>query len=175
MEVSFLALELTYTILWLCVRIITWVRQKGIDWKREAILLLFYVNLAVVIRFVFFPRDLVNGHIPPLVYEGLSLPLRVNLLPLISLLDYANLRDILWNVAGNASMFLPSGIILPIVFRKLDRFWKVVAAGALLSLLIEILQLSFPTRASDIDDVLLNILGIAAGYGIYAAIKRLRR
>ena len=43
---------------------------------------------------------------------------------------------------------------------------KTVAAGALISLCIEILQLPFPSRASDIDDLILNTLGTAVGYGI---------
>ena len=72
----------------------------------------------------------------------------------------------IWNVAGNAAMFIPGGIILPIVYRQLNSFGKTVAAGALISLCIEILQLPFPSRASDIDDLILNTLGTAVGYGI---------
>ena len=72
----------------------------------------------------------------------------------------------IWNVAGNAAMFIPGGIVLPIVYRQLNGFGKTVAAGALISLCIEILQLPFPSRASDIDDLILNTLGTAVGYGI---------
>ena len=78
----------------------------------------------------------------------------------------------IWNVAGNAAMFIPGGIILPIVYRQLNSFGKTVAAGALISLCIEILQLPFPSRASDIDDLILNTLGTAVGYGIQAALRR---
>ena len=174
LEISFLSAELAFTAVWLLVRIIIWIRRNSIDWKREAVLLLMYLNLAVIIRFVFFPRDLVDGHVQPLIFETAAVfPLRINLLPLVHLFDYDNVRDIIWNVVGNAVMFTPSGIVLPIVYRQLNSFWKVVAVGAFISLCIEILQLPFPSRASDIDDLILNTLGVAVGYGIYAACKRL--
>jgi glycopeptide antibiotics resistance protein len=38
-----------------------------------------------------------------------------------------------------------------------------VAAGFLLSLSIELAQLAIPTRATDVDDVILNTLGTAIG------------
>ena len=174
-EISFFSAELTFTAVWMLVRICIWIRQKRIDWKREAVLALMYFNLAVIIRFVFFPRELADGHIQPLVFEAASaFPLRLNLVPLVHLLEYDSTRDIIWNVAGNSIMFIPSGILLPIVYRQLDRFWKAASAGAFISLCIEILQLPFPSRASDIDDLILNTLGAAAGYGIYAACKRLK-
>ena len=174
-EVSILLAELAFTAVWLLIRTSIWKRQNSIDWKREAVLLLMYLNLAVIIRFVFFPRDLVDGHVQPLIFETAAVfPLRINLLPLVHLFDYDNIRDTIWNVVGNAVMFIPSGIVLPIIYRQLNSFWKVVAAGAFISLCIEILQLPFPSRASDIDDLILNTLGVAVGYGLYAACKRLK-
>ena len=175
-EISFLAAESVFTVIWLLVRISIWIRKRRVDWKREAVLMLMYVNLAVIIRFVFFPRKLIDGHIQPLVLETAAiLPLRINLVPLVHLFDYSSVRDIIWNVAGNMVMFIPGGIVLPIVYRKLDSFWKVTAAGAFISLCVEILQLPFPSRASDIDDLILNTLGAVIGYGIYAGCKRLRK
>ncbi len=99
---------------------------------------------------------------------------RINLIPFVRLSDYHRVRDILWNVAGNTAMFIPSGIVLPAVYKKLNSFGKTAAAGALISLCIEILQLPFASRVSDIDDLIQNTLGVAAGYGIFAAVKRLQ-
>ena len=175
-EISFLTTELTLAVIWLIVRIIIWVKRKSIDWKREAILLLMFINLAVIIRFVFFPRELIDGHIQPLVFDAAKMfPLRINVRPLVFLFDYDNIRDIVWNVAGNSTMFIPTGIILPVLYKRLNTFWKVVAAGALISLCIETLQLPFASRASDVDDLILNTLGVAVEYGIYVAIKRIGR
>ncbi len=175
-EVSFLTAELIFTLIWIIVRIVVWIRQKRIDWKREATLLLMYINLAVIIRFVFFPKAMVNGHVQPLVYDPAAVfPFRMNLFPLVHLLEYNSARDIVWNIVGNVTMFIPSGIILPVVYKNLNRFEKVVAAGAFISLCIEILQLPFASRASDIDDLILNTLGVLVGYGIYAFIRQLKR
>ena len=175
-EIPFFSAELLFAALWLLSRILVWVRQKEIHWKREALLFLMYVNLAVVLRFTFFPMSKVNGRVQPLLFDAAAVfPFRVNLVPFVNLLDYNNRRDLLLNVVGNAAMFVPTGIILPILFRRLDRLWKTAAAGALLSLCIELLQLPFSVRASDVDDLILNTLGVVAGYGVYALARRLRR
>ena len=176
LEISFRSAELAFTAVWLLVRISIWKRQNSIDWKREAVLLMMYLNLAVIIRFAFFPRDLADGRVQPLVFEAAAVfPLRINLIPLVHLFEYDRIRDIIWNVVGNAVMFIPGGIVLPVIYRQLNCFWKTAAAGAFISLCTEILQLPFPSRASDIDDLILNTLGAAVGYGIYAACKRLKR
>ena len=175
LEITFPALELAFAAVWLLVRACVWIRQKRIDWKREAVLALMYLNLAVILRLVFFPRERAGGQLPPLVFDASAVfPLRVNLVPLVHLFRYGSVRDILWNVTGNAAMFVPSGILLPMVYRNCRSFRKTAAAGALLSLCIEILQLPFQARASDVDDLILNTLGAVAGYGIYAAFQRLR-
>lgn len=69
----------------------------------------------------------------------------------------------------NALLFLPVGILLPTLFTSEHRFIRTAAAGALLSLLIELSQL-FNFRATDIDDLLMNTLGTAAGYLLYKLI-----
>ena len=76
------------------------------------------------------------------------------------------------NVIGNFSMFIPSGAVLPIVYRKLDSFRKVAGAGILLSLCIELLQLPFFQRTTDIDDLILNTAGVMVGYGIYSLVRK---
>ena len=176
LEISFLTAEFFFTSIWLLLRIAIWFCQGRIDRKREAALLLMYCNLAVIIRFVFFPKALVNGHIQSLVFDPTTaFPFRVNLIPLVHLFDYDSIRDIIWNVVGNIIMFIPSGIVLPVVYKNLSTFGKVVAAGAFISLCIEILQLPFASRASDIDDFILNTLGVAIGYGIYALFRQLKQ
>ena len=175
-EISFVELECLFTAVWLLCRIIVWIRQRRINWKREAVLLLMYINLAVIIRFTFFPMSRVNGSVHPLIYDAsTAFPFRVNLIPFVNLFDYDSRRDLLLNVIGNTAMFIPSGIVLPIIYKRLNSFWKVVAAGAMISLCIEIIQLPFSVRASDVDDLILNVLGVAIGYGIYAAVKHLKR
>ena len=174
--ISFLFLELLFAGIWVLLRIIVWRRKGRIDWKREAVLLLMYVNLAVILRFTFFPMDRVDGRIQPLVFDPATVyPFRINLVPLKQLLWFETKRDLLMNLIGNVTMFIPSGIILPILYKKLNSFWKVIACGFAISLCIEILQLPFSSRGTDVDDLLLNTFGVAVGYGIYALVKRLKR
>ena len=175
-EIPFLFLELVFTLTWLAIRIGVWGKQKSIDWKREAVLLLMYINLAVIIRFVFFPFSKVDGNVQPLIFDvATAFPFRVNLVPLVNLFDYDSMRDLLINVIGNVAMFIPSGIVLPIIYKRLDTFIKVILAGGGISLCIEIIQLPFSVRASDIDDLMLNTVGVMLGYGIYALIRYLKR
>ena len=175
-EIPFLFLEIVFSAIWLIIRIAIWIKQKRIDWKREAVLLLMYINLAVIIRFTFFPMSKVDGRIQPLVFDiATAFPFRVNLLPLVNLFDYDSKRDLLLNVIGNAAMFIPSGIVLPFVYKRLNSFWKVLLAGIGISLCIEIIQLPFSVRATDIDDLILNTTGVIVGYGIVTLIRCLRR
>ena len=175
-KISLLTGELCFTVLWLLSRGMIWMQQKKVVWKREALLLLMYINLAVLIRFVFYPFFIVNGEVQPLIINMSSLqPLRVNLIPLVNILDYDIKREAAINIIGNISMFIPTGIILPILYPRLDRFWKVLLAGAGLSLVIEMIQLFFPGSVSDIDDLILNTAGVAIGYGIYKLVHRFRQ
>lgn len=168
MEISLLSGEVFFAVLWLLSRAVIWIRQKKIVWKREAFLLLMLINLAVLIRFVFYPFFTVDGQVQPLIINLRSIqPLRVNLIPLVNILDYDIKREAAINVIGNISMFIPTGIILPILYKRLDRFWKVLLAGAGLSFIIEMIQLLFPGSVTDIDDLILNTAGVAIGYGIY--------
>ena len=174
--ISFFTGELIYTLIYLAVRVVLGIYRRKVDWKREAWLLLLYVNLAVLIRFTFYPFSRVDGKVQPLLFDPSAVfPLRVNLMPLAHLLWFDTKRDLLLNLIGNVCMFIPSGIILPVLFRRLDSFLKVIAAGAFISVCIEILQLPFAERASDIDDVILNTLGVAIGYMIYATVRKVCR
>ena len=175
-KISLLTGELCFTVLWFLSRGMIWMQQKKVVWKREVLLLLMYINLAVLIRFVFYPFFTVNGEVQPLIINMSSLqPLRVNLIPLVNILDYDIKREAAINIIGNISMFIPTGVIMPILYKRLDCFWKVLLAGAGLSFVIEVIQLLFPGSVTDIDDLILNTLGVAVGYGIYAACKRLKR
>jgi len=137
---------------------------------------LVYICIVVVVRFTFCPFGKVDGKIQPLLFDASKiLPLWLNLKPLIYLFDYPTMKEALLNLIGNTTMFIPLGIVWPAVFKKLNSHKKVIAAGFGVSLTIEVLQLPFFDRASDIDDLILNTLGFLIGYGIYLLIQKLRR
>ena len=84
---------------------------------------------------------------------------------LIPLTDEKNLRFFL-QLGLNAAMFAPFGFLLPVLWRKCRKWNVTVLSGFLLSLFIELIQL-FSSRATDVDDLLMNTLG--AGFGYFAA------
>ena len=171
-QISYTFMVVLLTVLWLVVRTVVWMKNKQFNWKRELQLLLVYICLLVVTRFTFCPFGKVDGKIQPLVfYRDNWFPFRINLLPFVYLFDYPNLREALLNFIGNTAMFIPIGVIWPIVYKKLDTPWKVIAAGVGFSLCIEVLQLPFYDRVSDIDDLILNSLGYVIGYGLYCLVK----
>ena len=167
---------ISISILWLVVRVICWIKAKGLHWKRELQLLLVYICIVVVVRFTFCPFGTVNGKIQPLLFDAEKIfPLWVNFKPFIYLFDYPTIKEALLNLIGNTAMFIPLGIVWPAVFHKLNTHWKVIVAAIGVSLTIEVLQLPFFNRSTDIDDLILNSLGYLMGYGIYVLVKKLRK
>jgi len=176
LKISYSAMVLGISLLWILFRALIGIRQKHIHWKREAQLLLVYICIVVVARFTFFPFEKVGGRIQPLVYDAANaFPFRINILPFVNLLDYPDSRSILLNIIGNTAMFIPLGIVWPLVYRELNSHKKAIAAGIGFSLCIEILQLPFFDRVSDIDDLILNSVGYLLGYLIYLLVKRCRK
>ncbi|MBE6916309.1 MAG: VanZ family protein [Ruminococcaceae bacterium] len=116
-------------------------------------MLLVYICIVVVARFTFFPFSKVNGEIQPLIFESSkAFPFWINWIPFVNLFDYPEMRNILINVIGNTAMFIPLGIVWTSVYKGLDTHWKVISAGVGVSLCIEILQLPFYDRVSDVED-----------------------
>jgi len=173
-------IQITYTfmvflisVIWIFVRILVWKRNNDINWKREMQLVLVYICLVVVARFVFCPFSKVNGMIQPLIFDSdKMLPFRINLVPLVHLFDYIITGEAWLNLIGNTAMFVPIGIIWPVAYKELNTHKKVVAAGVGFSLLIEILQLPFYDRVTDIDDLIMNSTGFILGYIIYLITRK---
>ena len=174
-QISYTSMVVFISIIWCLVRMVCAIKTKRANWTREIQLLLVYVCIIVVARFTFFPFSKVNGEIQPLVYESAKVyPFRINWIPFVNLFDYPEMRDILINIIGNTAMFIPLGIVWPSVYKGLDTHGKVVSAGIGVSLCIEILQLPFYDRVSDVDDLLLNTLGFIIGYLVYLLAKQVR-
>ena len=91
---------------------------------------------------------------------------------LVSFLKETQRGKIGANFLGNIILFLPIGVLLPVVtgWKKL---WNTVAVGIEFSLLIEIIQLITSRGCFDFDDVLLNSLGSAIGFGLYSVARKL--
>ena len=173
-EIHYSTMVIFISILWILVRSIVCLKNNKICWQRELQLILVYICLIVVARFTFCPFGKVDGKIQPLIFDvAKAFPPRINWIPMVNLLDYEVFSEILVNLIGNTAMFIPIGIIWPLCFKELNTHGKVIAAGMGLSLCIEILQLPFYDRVTDVDDLILNTAGYLMGYGIYLLVKRM--
>ena len=171
-EISFYVGMIAVTAGWILFRGAAALESKQVRWKHEALQFLFLINLLVITRFTFYPFSTVDGHVQPLLFDPAAVfPLRVNLIPFVNLLKYDSKSDLLINLIGNFAMFIPSGILIPLIYRKLDTLNKVILTGGAISLGIEILQLPFAVRASDVDDLILNTAGCLVGFGIYSLVR----
>ncbi|WP_043732458.1 VanZ family protein [Streptomyces zinciresistens] len=85
-------------------------------------------------------------------------------------------------LVGGLGLLAPLGVLMPMAHGRADSsrlgsLVRTVAAGALISLGIELLQTGVPGQAVDIDSVLLNTVGVALAHAVVvpAARARLRR
>ena len=172
-EITYKGLFIFITLAWIVTRAICGIKNKKVDWKYEAKLLTVYICLVVIARFVYFPMRLVDGHIANLVLDvDKILPLWINLIPIVHLFDVYD--GWLINIIGNVTMFIPVGLVWPFCFKKLDTIVKTVLVGAGFPFFIEITQLPFYARCSDIDDLIMNTTGVFIGAIIYFCVKHLK-
>ena len=71
-------------------------------------------------------------------------------------------------IALNIIMFIPMGVLLPCVFKKVDKLYKAALISLAATIVIELIQILLPVRAFDIDDILMNTLGCAIGFALFA-------
>ncbi|MFF5263720.1 VanZ family protein [Actinomadura viridis] len=75
------------------------------------------------------------------------------------------LRDAALQVGGNLILLAPLGVLLPVVATRLRGPLRLALVGAMVSLAIEVVQgLVVMGRAFDVDDVILNTLGVVIAY-----------
>ena len=173
LEITYKGLFIFITLAWIVIRAICGMKNKKLDWKYEAKLLTVYICLVVIARIVYFPMRLVEGRIANLVLDVDKIfPLWINLIPIVHLFDVYD--GWLINIIGNVTMFIPVGLVWPFCFKHLDTLGKTVLVAAGFPLFIEITQLPFYDRCSDVDDLLLNSTGILIGALIYFGVKRLK-
>lgn len=80
-------------------------------------------------------------------------------------LDRPSIKEAIQQVGGNLALLTPLGVLLPIVFSRLQSLPGIIIIGALTALAVETGQGALvPGRAFDIDDVVLNVIGVAMAY-----------
>lgn len=99
----------------------------------------------------------------------------INLVPFKTVVKYAGylidggymFRHAVINLFGNIGMFIPLGFFLSAIWGKLRRFLPHLLTTAVIIVAVEILQILTYTGTADIDDLILNVVGSALGFGLY--------
>lgn len=78
---------------------------------------------------------------------------------------------LLFMLLGNVVMFMPIGFFPALLWQRW-RWWKSLLTGFFASSTIEFIQF-FIGRSTDIDDVILNTIGAAAGFWIFCVLRAL--
>ena len=169
LEISYFQMLIFISCAWLIVRGCIALKNRRIDWRRELSLILVYICLIVIARIVYFPKALENGRIGLLRFDASRMPGGVQPVPFARLFEKYD--GWLINLIGNIAIFIPVGIVWPLVFKRLNSVWKATAAGFALSLFIELTQLLFYERTSDANDLILNTIGAFIGAAIFFAVK----
>lgn len=73
----------------------------------------------------------------------------------------------LLNIFGNVALFVPFGFLLPVNAPRLRALWKCAAVSLAAIIAAETIQLFFRVGSFDVDDVILNMIGILIGYILY--------
>ena len=130
--------------------------NKKVDLNHEIVLLIFILFLAGLFSQAFIPDD------------GMH---RTNLIPFKIIYDTYdqvfnknNINYFIISFLGNIIMFIPIGLLIKVLWNPSNK--KSIISGLAISLFIEIVQL-FLNRTSDIDDLLLNTLGVWLGIILY--------
>ena len=83
-------------------------------------------------------------------------------------------RAFFLNVVGNVLAFVPCGFLLPAISRRCRWIYGSAAVGLMISFIIECTQLIFRVGSFDVDDLMLNTLGVIVGFFINRFIQRYR-
>lgn len=97
-------------------------------------------------------------------------PLQYNLEPLRTVKLYINLDNgvsytgRLVNLIGNVVVFIPFGVLFPLLLRKFRSLLLLTLWAVPSILLLETFQMLLRVGSFDVDDLLLNLMGVWVGY-----------
>lgn len=147
-------------------------KKAGVFWSREVVINLFFFYGWVVFLLTLAPLNIVLFDFD---FSG------ANLMPLSETLRYLKYLDapgVKQNLLGNLLLLAPLGIFLPVLHRRYRRLGAVLGTGFLVTLGIEFAQLLLAYRVFDIDDLILNVLGVFLAFVMFSlllAIPGIRR
>lgn len=145
-------------------------------WHEILLSILVAVMVGVISQTIIPEFELINGKIQ---MATLALKERFNFIPFrifyetyIEVVRYQNFSYLWISLISNICIFIPIGILLPLLYTSYKKWHKTLLFGISFSIGIEAIQIFLP-RATDIDDVILNTFGTLLGFWIYIGIQKI--
>lgn len=154
-------LVLVILVAWIGYRLLA-NKKAGVFWLREIVLNLFFLYGWAVFFLTLAPLQIVLFDFD---FSGANL---VPLVQTLRFLKYLDAPGVKQNLLGNLLLLAPLGIFLPLLFRRYRNLGPVIGTGFLVTLGIEAAQLLLVFRVFDIDDLILNVLGVFLTFVIFS-------
>ncbi|TKH43042.1 VanZ family protein [Paenibacillus terrae] len=131
------------------------------------VVFILYTGLLLYWMFLGFGRTIRPG--PPYSY---------NMVPLDTIGRYLRAAQSLsfrvWgvNLLGNIVVFVPFGILLPIIWVSLRRLGSLLLTVVVALVILEVSQMLLGAGTMDVDDVILNVTGVLFGRVVYELLRK---
>lgn len=155
--------------------------NSDINYKREILYLIFICYIVGLFNLVLVPINFWNIIWYNIFYNFNENPFAgifdfsYNFIPTIYKIIIGEYTPDSWvkaMIVGNFLMFIPMGILLSLCFENVNKK-NIFKYAVLIPLAIEVLQL-IVGRSFDIDDLVMNFLGIVIGYFIVELVKKIK-
>ncbi|MGP0575707.1 VanZ family protein [Paenibacillus peoriae] len=130
-------------------------------------LLILYTGLLLYWMFLGFGRTLRPG--PPYSY---------NIVPFDTIRQYWRAMESfpfrVWgvNLLGNIGVFIPFGILVPIIWVSMRSIGSLLLTIVIALVILEVFQMLLGAGTMDVDDIILNVLGVLCGRVAYVFLRK---
>lgn len=170
--IQVIPITLLVGLLYIIFRFLKLKKSNGdINYKKESLYLIFVCYIVGLFNLVLVPRNFWDIIWYNIFYNFNENPFAgifdfsYNFIPTIYKIIIGEYTLDNWGkamIVGNFLIFIPMGIMLPLVFKNINKK-NIFVIAILITLLIEILQ-PIVGRSFDIDDIIMNFIGSIIGY-----------
>ena len=180
--IQVIPITLLVGLLYIIFRFLKLKKSNGdINYKKESLYLIFVCYIVGLFNLVLVPRNFWDIIWYNIFYNFNENPFAgifdfsYNFIPTIYKIIIGEYTLDSWGktmIVGNLLMFIPMGILLSLCLKSISRK-DMFKYALLIPLAIEVIQLVVG-RSFDIDDLVMNFLGIVIGYYIVELVKKLK-
>ena len=142
--------------------------------------IIFFIYLLIVIKVIIFKypmeqlRSIASSWDKKVILEGLDTANFTLFKTIRMYIEYSYMLNSFENLVGNVVVFIPFGFLFPYVLEGGKNFLVMLLHALVLIIGIEVFQLFSAFGAFDVDDILLNSLGVILGYIVYRSFETMK-